>query len=188
MIAHVQYVDEVVFFRKYRLLIEIMTVEVLNLIVRALVHFWDLDYKCFFFRNVDLCPTIEEYRMLMEFHNHLYRVYFPLRDDKVIPGLSKLLKIHNLTKFLEKNASELKWKLLEIELERKKSQHRALIKRDKLVSLGIFGFVLFPSLIGVISLEGGTVFIEYENTQINHVVAILDETILTLNHCRKTGK
>jgi hypothetical protein len=32
------------------------------------------------------------------------------------------------------------------------------------------------------------VFMEYENTQINHVVVILAETILTLNHCRKTGK
>jgi len=57
--------------------------------------------------------------MLLEFPNHLYMVYFPLRDDKVIPELSKLLKISNLTKFLEKDAIKLKWKLLEVRLERK---------------------------------------------------------------------
>jgi hypothetical protein len=42
--------------------------------------------------------------MLMDFSNHLYRIYFPLKDDKVIHDLSKLLKVSNLTK----NASGLK--------------------------------------------------------------------------------
>ena len=90
--------------------------------------------------------------MLLEFPNHLYMVYFPLRDDKVIPQLSKLLKIPNLTKFLEKDAIELKWKLLEVGLERKNLQHGSLIESDRLVALGIVGPVLFSSLTGVISL------------------------------------
>jgi len=126
--------------------------------------------------------------MLLEFPNHLYMVYFPLRDDKVIPQLSKLLKIPNLTKFLEKDAIELKWKLLEVGLERKNLQHGSLIESDRLVVLGIVGPVLFSSLTGVISLEVATAFLEYESTQINPVTAILVETILTLNHSRKTRK
>jgi len=126
--------------------------------------------------------------MLLEFPNHLYMVYFPLRDDKLIPQLSKLLKIPNLTKFLEKDAIELKWKLLEVGLERKNLQHGSLIESDRLVALGIVGPVLFSSLTGVISLEVATVFLEYESTQINPVTAILAETILTLNHSRKTRK
>jgi len=126
--------------------------------------------------------------MLLEFPNHLYMVYFPLRDDKVIPQLSKLLKIPNLTKFLEKDAIELKWKLLEVGLERKNLQHGSLIESDRLVVLGIVGPVLFSSLTGVISLEVATAFLEYESTQINPVTAILAETILTLNHSRKTRK
>jgi hypothetical protein len=48
--------------------------------------------------------------------------------------------------------------------------------------------VLFSSLTGVISLEVATAFLEYESTQINPVTAILVETILTLNHSRKTRK
>jgi len=51
----------------------------------------------------------------------MHKVYFPLKDNRVIPKLSKLLKIPHLDGFLEKNASGLKCKLLEIELERKKS-------------------------------------------------------------------
>jgi hypothetical protein len=45
---------------------------------------------------------MKEYRMLTEFPNNLYRIYFPLRFDKITPELSKLLRIANLEKFLEK--------------------------------------------------------------------------------------
>jgi hypothetical protein len=99
--------------------VEIARVEVLSPAVRALVHFWDPDYQCFSFGNIDLCPTMEEYGMLTEFPNNLYRIYLPLRYGKIIPELSKLLKISNLEKFLEKNATGLKWKMLAIELEKK---------------------------------------------------------------------
>ena len=57
-----------------------------------------------------------------------------------------------------------------------------------MIALGIFGLVLFPSQTGLVSLEAAAAYIEYENTQINLVAAILAETILTLNHCRRTEK
>jgi hypothetical protein len=41
---------------------------------------------------------------------------------------------------------------------------------------------------GVVSLEATAAYVEYENTQINPMAAILAETILTLNHCRRTRK
>ena len=85
--------DKDTFFRKYGRLMEIAKVEVLSPAVRALVHFWDPDYRCFSFGVIDLCPTMEEYMMLTEFPNDLYRIYFPLRYDKIIPELSKLLRI-----------------------------------------------------------------------------------------------
>jgi hypothetical protein len=98
---------------------EIARVEVLSPNVRAIVHFWDPDYRFFSFGSIDLCPTMEEYGMLTEFPNNLYRSYLPLRSDKIIPELSKLLRIFNLEKFLKKNATGLKWMMLEIELEKK---------------------------------------------------------------------
>jgi hypothetical protein len=85
---------------------------------------------------VDLCPNVEEYGMLMEFPKHLHKVYFPLRNDQVILELSKLLKIPHLSRCLEKNASGLKWKFMEVELERKKAQYGSMLERDRLITLG----------------------------------------------------
>jgi hypothetical protein len=61
-------------------------------------------------------------------------------------------------------------------------------KKKRLIALGIFGIVLFPSQTGVVSLEAAAAYVEYENTQINIVAAILAKTILTLNHCRRIEK
>ena len=106
-----------------------------------------------------------------------------MRFDKIIAELSRLLKISNLEKFLEKNATGLKWKMLQIKLEKKVGS-----EKERLIALGMFGFVLFPSQTGVISLEAASTYVEYENTQINPMAAILAETILTLNHYRRARK
>jgi hypothetical protein len=82
-----------------------------------------------------------------------------LRSDKVIPGLSKLLRIFNLERSLEKNATGLKWKFLEVELEKKSGS-----EKERLIALGIFGLVLFPRKTGVISLDAAAAYIKYENT------------------------
>ena len=73
--------------------------------------------------------------------------------------------------------------MLEDELERRSGS-----EKERLIALGIFGLVLFPSQISIISLEAAAAYVEYENTQINPVAAILAETIITLNHCRRSGK
>ncbi|KAL3611184.1 hypothetical protein D5086_002204 [Populus alba] len=80
--THFQNVDKDAFFRKYGRLMEIAKVEVLSPAVRALVHFWDPEYRCFSFGSIDLCPTIEEYGLLTEFPNDLYRIYSPLRSTR----------------------------------------------------------------------------------------------------------
>ena len=61
-------------------------------------------------------------------------------------------------------------------------------ERYRLVAFAIFGLVLFPSEIGVISLEAVSVFLEYEHDRINPSSAILAETMLSLNHCKMNGK
>ena len=174
ILVHSQNIDEAAFVGKYGWLLQITKIEVLNPTINSLISFWDPDYRCFSFGNVDLCPTIEEYGMLMEFPKNLHKVYFPLKSDKVIPELAKLLRIPHLDRYLEKNASELKWKLLKAELQRKKAEYGSAVKRDRLIALGIYGLMLFPSLTGVISLETAAVFVEYENTPVNPVVDIHD--------------
>jgi hypothetical protein len=139
--------------------VEIARVEVLCPIVRALVHFWNPDYRCFSFGSIELCPTVKEYGMLTEFPNNLYQIYLHLRSDKIITELSKLLRISNLKKFLEKNATDLKWRMLEIELEKKSG-----LENERLIALGIFGLVLFLSQTSVVSLEAAAAYVKYENT------------------------
>jgi hypothetical protein len=56
------------------------------------------------------------------------------------------------------------------------------------LALEIFGLVLYPSTTGIISLEAANLFVEYEKTKINPCAAILAETFLSLNHCKKTSK
>ena len=60
---------------------------------------------------------------------------------------------------MEKNGIGLKWWMLEIELEKKSG-----LEKGRLIALGIFGFVLFPSQTGVVSLEAAAAYVEYENT------------------------
>jgi hypothetical protein len=67
-----------------------------------LSSFGDPDYQCFSFGSIDLCPNMEEYRMLTKFPNNLYRIYLPLRSDKIIPELSKLLRNLQLGKVFGK--------------------------------------------------------------------------------------
>jgi len=52
--THFQNVDKDAFFNKYGRLMEIARVEVLSPAVRAIVHFWDPDYRCFSFGSIDL--------------------------------------------------------------------------------------------------------------------------------------
>jgi len=59
---------------------------------------------------------------------------------------------------------------------------------SEVVNLLGLRLVLFPSEIGVISLEAANVFVEYEYDRINPSSAILAETMLSLNHCRMHGK
>ena len=47
---------------------------------------------------------------------------------------------------------------------------------------------IFPSEIGVISLEAASIFLEYKHDWINPSSTILAKTMLSLNHCKMNGK
>lgn len=69
----------------------------------------------------------------------------------------------------------------------KKNDFRFVEENGKIFALEIFRLVLFPNLTGIINLEAATTFVTYENTQINSIMAILVEAILTLNHYRRAS-
>jgi len=78
--------------------------------------------------------------------------------------------------------------MIEEVFEKRKNDSKFVEEKGIIVVLGIFMLVLFPNLIGIISLKVATTFVTYENTLINFTAAILAKTILTLNHCRRVAK
>ena len=136
-----------------------------------------------------MVPTIEEYGVLTEFPEDIHKVYFHQKMENTIEELAKLLGIHQMSLYREKNNSGgLRWKRLEELLIAKKSNHVANLEVYRILALGIFGLILCPSTAGIISLEAANLFVEYEKTKINPSTAILAGTFLSLNHCKRTGK
>jgi hypothetical protein len=181
--------DEAEFTKIYGRILHLLKVPVLPLSIKALIHFWDPDYRCFVFGNIDMVPTIEEYSVLTEFPEDTHKVYFCHKGENTIEELTKLLGIHQMSLYREKNNSGgLRWKRLEELLIAKKSNPSAKLEGYRILALGIFGLILCPSTTGIISLEAANLFVEYEKTKINPSAAILAETFLSLNHCKKAGK
>jgi hypothetical protein len=181
--------DEIEFTKINGRVLHLLNVPVLPLAIRALIHFWDPDYRCFTFEDVDMVPTIEEYGVLTEFPEDIHKVYFHQKIEDTIEELAKLLGIQQMSLYREKNNYEgLRWKRLEELLIAKKSNPCAKLEVYKILALGIFGLILCPSTAGIVSVKAANLFIEYEKTKINPSAEILAETFLTLNHCKKTGK
>jgi hypothetical protein len=84
-----------------------------NSSIKALMHFWDPEYRCFSFGNVDMCSPLVEYGLLTRFPRNLFKVYFHQRHDKVLSELAKLMNVPDLYKILDKSVSGLKWKMIE---------------------------------------------------------------------------
>jgi hypothetical protein len=181
--------DETEFTKIYGRVLHLLNVPVLPLAIKALIHFWDPDYRCFTFGNVDMVPTIEEYGVLTEFPEDIHKVYFHQKIENTVEELAKLLGIHQMSLYREKNNSGgLRWKRLEELLIAKTSNPGANLEVYRILALGIFGLILCPSTAGIISLEAANLFVEYEKTKINPSAAILAETFLSLNHCKRIGK
>jgi len=61
-------------------------------------------------------------------------------------------------------------------IEKRKNDFRFVKEKGIILVLGIFMLVLFPNLIGIISLKAAITFV---------TATILAKKILTLNHCRR---
>jgi hypothetical protein len=164
--------------------LHLLKVSVLPLAIKALIHFWDPDYHCFTFGDINMVPTIKKYSVLTYFPEDVYKLYFHRRLKNTMEKFAKLLGIYQMNQYREKNNSRgLRWKWLEELLVVKKSNPGA-----RILALRVFGLVLCPYTAEIVNLEAANLFIEYENTKINPFATILDETIISLNHSKKTRK
>ena len=70
------YVDEALFEVRYGRIAHLMKIPVQISAVKALVHFWDPNYRCFTFGDIDMTPTLEEYAEILSFPHNSNKVYF----------------------------------------------------------------------------------------------------------------
>jgi hypothetical protein len=134
-----------------------------------------------------MTPTLEEYERILDFPNNSHKIYLRQRFEDTASEVVNLLGLGKISQCRVADGG-FKWKVIEARMKKNAEEGKLGDERYRLVAFTIFGLVLFPSKIKVISLEAANVFIEYENDRINPSSAILRETMLSLNHYRTHGK
>ena len=134
-----------------------------------------------------MTPTMEEYERVLDFPNNSRKIYLRRKFEDTTSEVVNLLGLGKISQCRVADRG-FKWKVIEAIMKKNAEEGKLGDERYRLVAFAIFGLVLFPSEIGVISLEGANVFIEYEYDRINPSSEILVETMLSLNHCRMHGK
>jgi hypothetical protein len=69
------YVDETLFKRLYERIAQLIRIPVQAVEKKALLNFWDLNYQCFTLKNIDMTPTLEEYKRILDFPNNSHKIY-----------------------------------------------------------------------------------------------------------------
>ncbi|MFQ6659189.1 hypothetical protein Gotur_028177 [Gossypium turneri] len=155
---------------------------------RALTQFWNLAYSCFTFEKVDLVPTIEEYMALLWCSRiQVDRIY-----SKAVNILTFLRKLMNITGMSEQ------WVTARI---KQKGDSRCILwknlkdliladldvwKRVDVLTLSIYGLVVFPKTLGHVD-EAVTDLFDRLDKRVSPVPVILAKPFRSLNACRRAG-
>ncbi|MBA0788964.1 hypothetical protein Gotri_025433 [Gossypium trilobum] len=154
-----------------------------------MVRFWDPAYQCFTFNQEDMTPTIEEYVALLRIDNvQLNKIY--VNEPKLMTFKKKLMKLTGMADtWAEKQIKKKNeiscvpwfslWELVQ--------NHPDISKRINLLTLAVYGLIVFPKVLGHIEVAVVD-FFEKLRHEINLVPTILAETLRSLNNCRKKGE
>ncbi|TYH60878.1 hypothetical protein ES332_D07G010000v1 [Gossypium tomentosum] len=135
-------------------------------LLKVMVHFWDLIYKCFTFNEVDMVPTIEEYSTLphYDFRDPL-RIYWKQNVDFWGP-LANLMGL----------PSDIRDTMGKVSGDR----HLTLF------AFAVYGLIVFPKALGYVSVELLDFLFQIEKG-VNLTPAVLAEIIISLNFIRRKG-
>ncbi|XP_039020533.1 uncharacterized protein LOC120152376 [Hibiscus syriacus] len=164
-------------------IVELLRVPIDSVLVRALVECWNPSYICFTFGKVDMTPTLEEYTALLNIPNvRKYSIYTKAIRPKGF--ITKMVTLTGKTKeWVEEyirderiSWAQLKSLIYEQTPSKRRRYHFALV---------VYGLVIFPKIedhfdIALIN------FIEAISRK-NPAPAIIAETFLSLNQCRRLG-
>ncbi|XP_040932617.1 uncharacterized protein [Gossypium hirsutum] len=85
-----------IFTEKYRDIAHLITVNIDEQLIQAMVRFWDPAYQCFIFNQEDMTPTIEEYAALLRIDNvQIIKIY--VKEPKPMTFKTKLVGLTGMT-------------------------------------------------------------------------------------------
>ncbi|KAL1184538.1 hypothetical protein V6Z11_A01G051600 [Gossypium hirsutum] len=85
-----------IFTERYEDIAHLITFNIDERLIQAMVIFWDLAYQCFTFNREDMTPTIEEYIALLSVDNvQPYKIY--VKEPKLMTFKKKLVRLTDMT-------------------------------------------------------------------------------------------
>ncbi|KAG8485235.1 hypothetical protein CXB51_021352 [Gossypium anomalum] len=85
-----------IFAERYGDIANLITINVDERLIQAMIRFWDLAYQCFTFNQEDMTPTIEEYAALLRVNNvQPYKIY--VKEPKQLTFKKKLVRLTDMT-------------------------------------------------------------------------------------------
>ncbi|KAK8612718.1 hypothetical protein V6N13_092829 [Hibiscus sabdariffa] len=174
------------FFDTYGDIAQLLYVQVDETMLQALIQFWNPGYCCFTLNGKDLMPTVEEYIELLRIPNIKEgRIYTrPEKSCNRFEVLSQLVGRSTQWgegRFSKKGESHcFPWyNIAEIT-----GTYPDPYKKAHILTVAIYGLVLFPRILGYIGVAVFEVFNQFQYC-ISPVPAILAKTFLSLNACRQ---
>jgi len=127
-----------------RLLVQAIT-------VKALLNSWYPNYRCLTFRNINMTPTLKEYKRIFDFLNNNHKIYLKWRIEDTIYKVIRLLCLEKINQYRVTNGG-FKRKTIEAIIKKNVEKGKFGDEWYKLVAFAISGLNLFPSKNGVINL------------------------------------
>ncbi|KAG8482608.1 hypothetical protein CXB51_024401 [Gossypium anomalum] len=177
------------FYQNYGDLPYLLDIKVDKHLFRAMVQFWNPAYSCFTFKEVDLVPTLEEYTTLL--------------CCPKIQGNKAYVRPTNLHSFMKKSMMIIgmseQWAAARVQQKGEGKcipwaslrdlilAHPDMKRRVDVLTLSIYGLVIFPKALGHID-EAVMDLFDRLGKQNMPVPTILSETFRSLSARRRVGE
>ncbi|KAL2327544.1 hypothetical protein Fmac_020971 [Flemingia macrophylla] len=177
------------FEKSYGGVLDLLKIYVDPAFIRVLIHFWSPSLHCFEFPQFDLVPTLEEYELMLRWPKSA-GVYSYRGAHIAVDKVATLIKLpsHQSTLVGNGNIKGWKLKLLEDHLSSlaEKEDWSAF---NKTLALIVFGTTLLPFHTDTVDHVAMDTFFDWDVHMRSPVLAILANTLLSVNIChQKQGK
>ena len=172
------------FYDLYGQITSLITVIVDEPLIKAAIQFWDPSHRCFTFNEEDMMPIAEEYAMLIRLNLQCPdKVYYRRTRMGILKKLAKIIGIEPVEAdgyLVSKGESTgLEWVFLRDFINSHINKDRGLVT----LALSIYGLIIFPRVIRHVEMTVIDFFKQVQN-HVNPSLAIVAETIRSLNICR----